>query len=622
MSVHDDVVACKGPKICVIAAPGSGKTTRILIPKAKQILADAGIDPKNVLLLTFSRLSAKDLKEKVTALGDRAPRASTVHSLCLSFLLSENEHGMRKRVESIVLSFEKEALICDLKQTLGGNKRDLRKLLDEFSAGWAIRPHDTIFEEDDRKRSLKHAVVNWLSEHEAAMMEEIVYGAVELAKALGAAEFIQAPQYILVDEFQDLNELEQEFIRLLAADSQLLLVVGDPNQSIYSFKFAHPAGIEDLSRARDVTPFNSLETGRCPQKIVELANQLLVQARPERGDLLKSIREDDGEVHLVRKDTQAEEFDYVIRSIAGRLAAGANPSKILVLAPKTALGAAFVDRANQIKQAAGVPEAVGFTFESQLRLSPLQQERLLLLGLIVKPDSLLHTRGYLALNDDNAFASELKLLKDKYGGLRNAIEKADREDFDKRKTRVRALSDRIKQLREFLGAARDVEDVDGILEEVFPSNIEELDVLRDKLAELREDDDSIESLYSKLIDELRNPPVAKSDVRVMTLRGSKGLEAEHVYILGCNAGNLPGEYKPEHLSSHEHKEEQRRLLFVGVTRATKSITISWARYIPFGQSRQHYTGGVRTVRHNGQVMEVMAICEFLQDLPRQFAWES
>jgi len=453
-------------------------------------------------------------------------------------------------------------------------------------------------------------------------MEEIVYGAVELAKALGSPEFIQAPQYILVDEFQDLNELEQEFIRLLAADSQLLLVVGDPNQSIYSFKFAHPAGIEDLSEARDVTPFYSLDTGRCPRKIVELANQFLIQAKPGRPDLLKSIRDDDGEVHLVRKDTQEEEFDYVTRSIAERLVAGADPSKILVLVPKTALGSAFVERANQVKQAVGVPDAVGFTFEAQLHFSPLQQESLLLFGLIVKPDSLLHTRAYLGLNDDNAFAPELKVLKDRYGGLSKALEEGDEEDFDKRKARVRTLCARIKQLRDFTGTARDVEDVDGVLEEVFPSNVDELNLFRDKLAELREDDDSIDSLYSKLIDELRNPPVAKRDVRVMTLRGSKGLEAEHVYILGCNAGNLPGEYKPDHLTDHDHKEEQRRLLFVGVTRATKSITVSWARHIPYGQSKQHYTGGVRTIRHNGKVMEMMAISEFLQDLPRQFAWET
>src|SRR4029077_19258554 len=172
-------------KICVVAAPGSGKTRRILIPKAKQVLADESINPKEVLLLTFSRLSAVDLRNLVKTSIDRAPRASTVHSFCLAFLLSENNHEARKRVESIVLEFEKESMLSDLKLIFAGtNKHKLRKDLLEFSAAWAVTPHDRTFEENDERRAFKSAVVNWLSEHEAMMMEEIVYFAVDLAKKL------------------------------------------------------------------------------------------------------------------------------------------------------------------------------------------------------------------------------------------------------------------------------------------------------------------------------------------------------------------------------------------------------------------------------------------------------
>ena len=85
-------------------------------------------------------------------------------------------------------------------------------------------------------------IVNWLEEHEAAMMEEIVYFAVDLARQLPDARVLAEPQFIFVDEFQDLNRLEQEFIGQLAAQSQLLLVVGDPDQSIYSFKYTIRGG--------------------------------------------------------------------------------------------------------------------------------------------------------------------------------------------------------------------------------------------------------------------------------------------------------------------------------------------------------------------------------------------
>src|ERR1700692_837602 len=103
------------------------------------------------------------------------------------------------------------------------------------------------------------------------MREEIIYGAGELAQQLGAPAFIQEPQHILVDEYQDLNQLEQKFIEQLAAKSELLLVVGDPDQSIYSFKYSYPSGIEEFARQGGVEAHRFYETGRCAKKIAEIA---------------------------------------------------------------------------------------------------------------------------------------------------------------------------------------------------------------------------------------------------------------------------------------------------------------------------------------------------------------
>ncbi|MGC2194935.1 MAG: UvrD-helicase domain-containing protein, partial [Terriglobales bacterium] len=166
------------------------------------------------------------------------------------------------------------------------------------------------------KRSFKAAVLNWLSEHEAAMMEEVIYFAVDLAKKLGNPSFIDDPQYILVDEYQDLNKLEQEFINLLAANSKLLLVVGDPDQSIYGFKFAYPDGILEFSKQPGVDLHCSLETYRCPKRVIDVANQLLKQADPKRTQLLAAASADEnGEVHFIQKDTQEQEFRYVLDAI-------------------------------------------------------------------------------------------------------------------------------------------------------------------------------------------------------------------------------------------------------------------------------------------------------------------
>jgi superfamily I DNA/RNA helicase len=130
----DEILNSTAKRICVIAGPGSGKTTGILIPKAKQIITDSNVAPKNVLLLTFSRLSAIDLQNKVKSI-EKVPRASTLHSFCLSFLLTEDNHEIRKRVNSIILDFEKKIMISDLKLVFPQkDKKKLRTMLDEFSA--------------------------------------------------------------------------------------------------------------------------------------------------------------------------------------------------------------------------------------------------------------------------------------------------------------------------------------------------------------------------------------------------------------------------------------------------------------------------------------------------------
>jgi ATP-dependent DNA helicase UvrD/PcrA len=613
--ISEEVLASRSLRICVIAAPGSGKTKRVLIPKASQILANTAVDPKTVLLLTFSRLSAQDLRNRVEGL-ERVPRASTVHSICLAFLLSEDNHGVRKRIESVVLDFEKELLLDDLRLVFPHrSKRQLRTDLKRFSAGWATTPHAEVFESNDEQRAFKAAVISWLSEHEAAMMEEIVYEAVDLARKLGAPAFIVEPQYIFVDEFQDLNQLEQEFIELLAQDSKLLLVVGDPNQSIYSFKYAHPQGIVDFAGQAGVESKVSLKTFRCPRKIVNVANELLKQAQPATRDLLQPANEEEGEVHFVRRSTQQDEFQHVLTSIAEKLRSGAEPSAILVLVPRKEFGGEFAQYATEHASKVGIRPEVRFEFVLKPDFEENEREAILKFALLAKPDSLLHARAFVGLGSANSYAPELKKLKEEYGSLTQAMQNTRASEIPKKRKTLRQVAERIEQLRKFLEAHRGPIECSDVTNELFPEESENLGRIRAVLEGLREHDDTIEVLYRKFVDYLRTIPSSPQTVRVMTLMASKGLEAAHVYIMGCNSGNLPGQNRSAHLSDHDHKAEQRRLLFVGVTRTTKTLTISWSRLIPFGQSKRQSTPGVRIVRSGGQVFAEVSLSEFLQDLP-------
>ncbi len=562
---YNEIVSSTSPVVCVIAGPGSGKTKGILIPKIKNILSGSNIDSDKVLLLTFSRASAQDLKQRFEG-EEKSPRISTLHSLCLSFLLSEDNHDIRKRVGSILLDFEKDVLIADIKQKAPEfGKRQIKKMLDEFSAGWAMLPHDEVFVEDGNKRKFKGIVVGWLDEHEAAMMEEIVYHAVDLAKKIQSS-FIDDPEYILVDEFQDLNKLEQEFVGLLSGKSKLLLVVGDPDQSIYSFKYAHPKGINDFS-SRDEVDSHSLEyIGRSSKKIINLANELLKQADPRRTSLLKPLPDkEDGLVKIQRFDTQDLEFESVFNEIDNIISNGEKPEEILVLIPRKKLGVEFVKYANDKLQG----KDYSYHITSKIDFSPTEKERILLFGLLSNPKSVLHIRSYIGLQEDDHNSAEIETIKTKYGSLVEALNKANPDDFDTRKQKVKRVCEKLIELRNFLNSRTDNSNVQKIIDELFPEDNIELSDLRKIISSLIDDNDTVSKLYSKLVDYMRTIRSNDNQIKVMTLISSKGLEANHVYILGCNDGNMPGKNRSSYLDDHQNKQEQRRLLYVGVTRAKK-----------------------------------------------------
>jgi DNA helicase-2/ATP-dependent DNA helicase PcrA len=615
-SQFDALLSSNAALLCVIAAPGSGKTSHLLIPKTRDLLDDLSIDPEEVLLLSFSRLSAQDLKAKVKKF-DRTPRATTVHSAALSFLISEDNHEIRARVESIMLDFEKETLLADLKALFPKrHKNDLRKDLRSFSAGWATQPHDNVFEENDEKRAFKHAVVNWLAEHRAAMMEEILYFAVDLAKKNPGATHLAKAKYILVDEYQDLNKLEQEFIDALTTNATQTVVVGDPDQSIYSFKFAHPHGIISFSTRPGVDNHTGLTTWRCPRKVVYYANQLLQQIDPARTALLTTQPAAiDGDVAFIRKNVQEEEFEFVLSSIAQRLANGVVPKNIIVLVPRKKLGVDFVAYATAHQAAAGIAGATTFCFTAKADFTPEEQERILLLGLMAKPGSLLHARTYIGLPDEKeAFAKELLFLKHMFGTLEATLATATEEAVPPRKKKARAAAARIESLRAFHKAHEKTAASTEVIDELFPQDMSEVATVRSMLLGLLEDGDSVSQLYSKFVDYIRTIPERDQQIRVMTLMGSKGLEADHVYIQGCNAGNIPGDNYSSHMSPLEHRHEQIRLLYVGFTRAQQSLTVSWSQFLPFAQSKGHHTPGVATMKYKGQTVAKVGMCHFIQDL--------
>jgi hypothetical protein len=199
-----------------------------------------------------------------------------------------------------------------------------------------------------------------------------------------------------------------------------------------------------------------------------MANQLLKQADPARTELISASRSDPGEVHFVRRETQIEEFEYVAKSIVARLAGEPDPSKIIVLVPRTKLGREFTEYANSKRVEWGVPVDIEFGFVLKPAFTELEQEGVLRFGLVVKPDSLVHARTYVGLGDSQAYAPELKILKARYGNLATGLKSANAADFPSKQKRVRALCERVSTLRERLAADRSEMPIDALLDGLFP----------------------------------------------------------------------------------------------------------------------------------------------------------
>ncbi|MDO8269598.1 MAG: 3'-5' exonuclease, partial [Candidatus Levybacteria bacterium] len=387
----------------------------------------------------------------------------------------------------------------------------------------------------------------------------------------------------------------------------------DPDQSIYSFKFAHPQGMDDYSTSQSgVESYTIPFTARSAKKIVYFANQLLSQQDPTRIDLLQPITTQiDGEVKFVKKYSQPEEFDTVIESVRELIVNGESPSNIMILAPRRGLAKKFIEHSEERE-----PENVKFQFVSKIEFSLNEQERILLLSLIANPNSILHKRSYIGMTDPTHFSKEINKLKSVYGSLEEVLAQAKKEDCRPVEKRKQQVCERITFLREFLLAHNSEQGLAVVLEELFPIDNEELKSMNSLLQDLTEEGDSVKTVYAKFVDYVRALPETDSIVRVMTPLSSKGLEANHVFIIGCNQGNIPGTRTLEHITDHEHVQEQRRILYVTFTRAIKTLTVSWSRYIPFEQALGHNTARVSSVprRINGVLMSEVGICEFLEDL--------
>ncbi|MCT0212744.1 MULTISPECIES: UvrD-helicase domain-containing protein [unclassified Synechococcus] len=308
-----------------LAGPGSGKSFAIKRRIAR--LMETGVPPEEILAITFTRTSAADLRNEIATIesaGAEKVVARTLHSHAMQMLLRQEAQELLDRRPRIIIEHELSPAFRDIQIPDGHDVRKKKELVASFVSGWATLQSDQPgYARDLDEQEFEDALVSWLKEHGALLVGEVIPLALRYLRNNPASPEIGKYQAILVDEYQDLNKSEQEFIRLFRGGSDIV-IVGDDDQSIYSFKFAHPEGIRSIDVTfgdfTDVT-FDTIR--RCPKKVTEMASAL-ISKNPNRslGSLQAYAQNQDGIVQIVQWGDDRKEIDGLAEIIQREIASG------------------------------------------------------------------------------------------------------------------------------------------------------------------------------------------------------------------------------------------------------------------------------------------------------------
>lgn len=553
----------------VVAGPGTGKSFALKRRVAK--LLEEGADPKRILPVTFTNVAAEDLQREMLQIGVpgcEKIRGSTLHALCMRILSRENVLDVVGRKPRPLNQFEIEPLLYDL-STEFGDKRARKRRIRAYEAAWARLQHEMPgYAHIATDAAFEAALVSWLTFHEGMLIGEIIPYVYRYLKDNPVASERRLYDYVLVDEYQDLNKAEQGVVDLLC-DAANLCVVGDDDQSLYSFKFAHPAGIREFPATHSPTSDHQIiECRRCPTRIVRMANSLIGHNKDrETRQLTPFSQNGPGEIAIKQYQRLEDEAVAIAEFIAGLVNnQGYAPGEILVLAQRRSIG-------NPIHEALAGRNIPSKSYYQEGALdNHVAQERLAILKLVVNPQDRIALRWLLGFG-----SSDFRTRA--YARIRTRCEQTGMTPWDMLTaladsklqiplthhlvTRLKAIRDEISEL----GQANNVQEFVGrwlgeqiAADEPFQILARELSATAESPATL------LEALIAAV--SLPDIPPDVAEVRIMSLHKSKGLSAPVVIIACCVEGLLPT--APDMDASPAERqaelEEQRRLFFVGLTR--------------------------------------------------------
>jgi len=588
----------EGP-LLVLAGPGSGKTRVITCRIAA--LIDSGIKPYNICAITFTNKAAEEMRQRAIALGaSGGAHISTFHSLCVRILRQYADKAGIKANFSVYDEADQNKCIkqavkdCELDATNFPPARMLEHIsklknslidVDAFKAqadGFRLETMSKIYARYQRI----------LAERNGLDFDDLLMKTAFLLEAQPdvCCELGNRFKFLLIDEYQDTNHAQYRIAKALVSQHNNICATGDPDQSIYRWRGADLRNILDFEQDwPDATIVKLEENFRSKPEILGVADKLIAENKNRKPKKLIAIKPPVGKVVLTQFEDETEEAEAVTQQVKELTDEGASLKDIAVFYRVNAMSRVLEEAFIQNKIPYQIVRGVEFYNRKEIKdlLAYLKilvnpDDEIALLRIINTPSrgigktTIDRVRAYAARHSISFFealkqAESIDFLSKgsqaKLAVFINMLEQFKKDISGK----VAPLAERIfvkSGLAESLRSAGEEDAIENVNELINSAaqydQQTEIPTLLDYIQQI--------SLFS----DVDRYDTSSKRVALMTLHAAKGLEFENVFIVGLEEGLLP--HEKSNTDDQEDLEEERRLFFVGITRAEVGLHISYARY--------------------------------------------
>ena len=612
MSIYDTLNAPQkeavyqmdGP-VLILAGAGSGKT-RVLTHRVAYLIEE-GINPWNIMAITFTNKAAGEMRERVDRIvgyGAESIWIATFHSSCARIL---RRYIDRLGYDTNFAIYDTDDTKSIIKEVAKRNNIDTKQLKERTILNAISSAKNELIGPDEYSLSAGNDYTmsriaacyrdyqRTLKKNNALDFDDLLFKCVELFKT--DAEVLHYYQdrfkYICVDEYQDTNTAQFEFVRLLADASRNICVVGDDDQSIYKFRGANIHNILDFEQIYPEAKVIKLEQNyRSTSSILDAANAVI---RHNRGRKDKTLWTDKGEgekVKLEILDNAYEEASFITRDIARQVEGGANYNDFAILYRTNAQSRMLEESMVMSGMPYNVVGGVNFYSRREIKdiLSYLKTISNGRDDLACKRIINIPKRGIgatsIAKIQDYADAHGISFfdacqVADQISTLGKSSAKITPFTTAINVLRSRAVDYSLSQLfdnmMEHIGYEKYLEEMD---EEDTDDRLENIAELRNKIIAYEEEDPeaTLEGFLEEvaLVADIDSVEGDDNRVLLMTIHAAKGLEFEHVYLAGMEDGVFPSGMTIASVDPDDI-EEERRLAYVAITRAMEHLTITAAR---------------------------------------------